>query len=111
MLHIFSASKQIYNRKFQNTHLTQSKIKIKPFIHIIYIIYSVRGGRKIERKIRKVRSRYQWRTAAARSRKREIGTDGGGRQLDRVGVGLPKWGLGYGGRWVAWMWIGAHEGG
>ena len=37
-----------------------------------------------------VRSQYQWRTAAARSRKREIGTNGGKRQLDRVGVGLPK---------------------
>ena len=91
--------------------LTQPKIKIKTFIHNIYIIYLVRGGRKIERLIRKVRSWYQWRTAAARSRKREIGINGGQRQLDRVGVGLPKWVLGYVGRWVAWMWIGAHGGG
>ena len=26
---------KFYNRKFQNTHLTQPKIKIKPFIHNI----------------------------------------------------------------------------
>ena len=49
--------------------------------------------------------------AAAKSRRREIDKDGGRRQLDRVGVGLPKWRLGYVSRWVAWMWIGAHEGG
>ena len=34
----------------------------------------------------------------------------GGCGLGKVGVGLPKWGLGYMGRWVAWIWIGAHEG-
>ena len=38
---------------------------------------------------------------AARSGKREIGTNEGQRQLDQVGVSLPKWGLGYVGRWVA----------
>ena len=40
---------KFYNRKFQNTHLAQPKIKIKQFIHNIYIIYSVREGRKSER--------------------------------------------------------------
>ena len=39
---------KFYNKKFQNIHLTQLKIKIKSFIHNIYI-YSVRGGRKSER--------------------------------------------------------------
>ena len=40
---------KFYNRKFQNIHLTQPKIKIKTFIHNIYMIYSMRGGRKSER--------------------------------------------------------------
>ena len=40
---------KFHNRKFQNIHLTQPKIKIKLFIHNIYMIYSVRGGRKSER--------------------------------------------------------------
>ena len=51
--------------------------------------------------IGKERDRYQQRMAATRL---------GGCGLGKVGVGLPKWGLGYMGRWVAWMWIGAHEG-
>ena len=52
--------------------------------------------------IRKERDWYQRRTTAARS-----GRCGSG----KVGVGLLKWGLGYVGRWVAWMWIEAHGGG
>ena len=52
--------------------------------------------------IRKKRDWYQRRTTAASS-----GRCGSG----KVGVGLLKWGLGYVGRWVAWMWIEAHGGG
>ena len=52
--------------------------------------------------IGKERDQYQRRTVTARS---------GGCGLGKVGVGLPKWELGYMGRWVAWMWIGAHGGG
>ena len=40
---------KFYNRKFQNIHLTQPKIKIKTFIHNIYMIYSMRRGGKSER--------------------------------------------------------------
>lgn len=52
--------------------------------------------------IGKERDQYKRRIAVARS---------GGCGSSKVGVGLPKWGLGYVGRWVAWMRIGAHGGG
>ena len=58
--------------------LTQPKIKIKAFIHNIYMIYSVRGGRKSdklrEREIDPERERSEWwRTAVAK-----LGGFGGG---------------------------------
>ena len=57
--HLFSQlPNKFYNRKFQNIHLTQPKIKIKTFIHNIYMIYSVRGGRKSERL--RERERSEW---------------------------------------------------
>ena len=57
--HLFSQlPNKFYNRKFQNIHLTQQKIKIKTFIHNIYIIYSLRGGRKSQRL--RERERSEW---------------------------------------------------
>ena len=66
--------------------LTQPKIKIKTFIHNIYIIYLVRGGRKsdIEGKIDILG-------------KREIRVDGGRRRPNRVGFGVEWSGLVVGG--------------
>ena len=70
---------KFYNIKF---HLTQPNIKIKSFIHNIYIIYSVRD----------------------RSGKREIGINEGRRQLDRVGVDRARWvWVCQNGDWVMWV--------
>ena len=118
MLHIFSASKQILYQKISKYTLNTTKNQNK----IIYsqYTYNILGERRkkereIDRErersistkddggqIGKERERYQRRMAAAR-----LGGCGSG----KVGMGLPKWGLGYVSRLVAWMWIEAHRGG
>ena len=65
---------KFHNRKFQNIHLTQPKIKIKLFIHNIYMIYSVRGGRKSER----LRER-----EIDRERERSVPMEDGGSQIGK----------------------------
>ena len=63
---------KFYIKKFQNIHLTQTKIKIKTYSQHIHDISVGEGARKSERlrerEIDRKRERLEWmRTAAARS--------------------------------------------
>ena len=81
--HFLNFQTNFITKNFKIYTLTQSKIKIKTFIHNIYMIYLVRGGRKSD----KLRER-------DRSGKREIRVDGGQRRPNRVGLGVEWSGVG-----------------